>query len=659
MAEMHVSIDPLEAIGQHASILSYFDSRDSRITHFRDLVKQIDWAQRKKSSNYASFEGNEAGSFFSAMVQILSKNPMRHRIPLEGEQTDEERDLVSKVERLVLGTYRDVDDLRTKRMEAGPMQQAMSQFACSDGWVVVEVVKNDDNSEKPLVDMRTHDNLLAHPVYGPDGLLAVYIRSDRTKAQVQLEYPQIKLEQRARLFQSGKIDYVGWGKANSTEVLTIYQALGTDIYYGVAINAQWAIKPYKLDWINEIPVVAMPINGLPFRTDRRVADAYSASMSPDQVNYLNQRDWLSDVGRGIFHMNEGLYPAFNELWANIMDIVDKEARGTYNLEMPPDADDDVDTSGIKIGKGGHDAINALPAGSKLTVIPPIGLRREVVDALNGMSGMLQRGGISWQLTGSLPPTQMSGFALSQLLSAALTIANPYVQGLQGAYAALDGFIIKAYQKSTRQKQTVKVMKSDKSFVVEEIDLSLLKGRKFYFDVQLKPALPDDIAQKVTIAATAKRDGLLSNLTIMDDLLGVDDPETELDRKLEDDIMSLPTVRLRRAAGLALERGDRASAIALLMELQILQATKGVQLGQAEVQLQQMEQMLNPNQGADTGMGGVGGMGADGQPLPANPLGNPTGVPSSVVPPEMTGISPQAQRSMATAMVEGLSRRGVT
>lgn len=650
--------EPQDVINLQQQVLSYFTSRDNRITRFRDLVRQIDWVQRKKSTNYESFEGNESGSFFSAMVQLLSKNSIRHRIPLEGEQIESERELVGAVERLIQGTYRDIDDMRPKRMESGSLQQAIAQFACSDGWVLVEVIKNDDDEEKPLVDMRVHDNLLAHPLYGPDGLFAVFIRSDRTKAQVALEYPQIDLEQKVRYFLNGKHDYIGWGKANTVEVQTIYHRLGTNVYYGVVINGQWAIKPYKLEWIDEIPVAAVPVNGLPYRTDRRVTRGVDSNTTPSQLPNVTMDDWLSDVGRGIFFMNESLYPKFNELWSKVLDIVENEARSTYNLEMEEEADDEFDASSLKIGRGGRDAINVLPAGRKLTRIPPGGLSREVVDALGGMSGMLQRGGISWQLLGQ-PMGDQSGFAIAQLMSAASTIAVPYQQGIETTFNILNGFIIKAYQFSKRKTQTVRVLKEDKSFVTEEIDLSLLKGRKFYFKTELKPALPDDLANRINVASVAKRDRLLSELTIADDILGVDDPELELDRKLEDDILSLPSVRLRRAAALALERGDRASAVALMQELMLLQANQGVAMRQAQIQLAQLEGMMNPNQGASIDEQGVGGAGPGGGTPPASPLGaaGGAGLPPETLPPEQAGVSPQAQRAIAENLIAGLTRRG--
>lgn len=653
--------DPKDVLNLNQQVMSYFNSRDSRITRARDLVRQIDWQQRKKSSNYAHFEGNESGSFFSAMVQLLSKNPVRHRIPLEGAQTEEERELVGAVERLVVGTYRDVDDARSKRMESGRMQQSMAQFACSDGWIFVEVLKNDDKGDKPLIDMRMHDNLMAHPLYGPDGLFAAFIKSDRTRAQVALEYPNLNLDMRARYFPSGRIDYVGWGKANTVEVQTCYYRMGNDVYYGVSINGQWAIKPYVLEWTEEVPVVALPVNGLPYRTDRRVNQGVDQNTSPSQLPNVRLDDWLSDVGRGIFFMNEGLYPAFNELWAKILDIVENEARGTYNMELSTDDDDEIDVSDIKIGKGGRDAINVLKNGRKLTRLAPGGLSREVVDALAGMSGMLQRGGISWQLMGQAAGDQ-SGFAIAQLMSAASTIATPYQEGIESAYAVLDGLIVKAYQSSKRKTQVVKVFKQDKSFVTEEIDLTLLKGRKFYFAVELKPALPDDLANRINVASVAKRDRLLSDLTVADDILGVDDPELELDRMLEDDMMSLPSVRLRKAAVVALSRGDEAGALALMQELMMLQSQQGVQMAQAQLQLTQLQGMMQgvPNQGAsvspETGMGGAGPGG--GTP-PASPLGAPggAGLPPETLPPEQAGVSPQAQRTIMEGLIAGMGRRG--
>ena len=640
--------EPSDVYSMAMQTEKFFTSRNMRITQFRDLVRQIDWKQRNKSGNYHKFEGNESGSFFQTMVQILARNPIRHRIPYDTAD-EKDRELKGSVERLVLSTYRDVDAQRPKNMASSKLQTAIGQFICSDGWICAEVKKNNEDSNKPLVDIQLHDNLDANAMWGPDGLQAVVIKSQRTKLQVALEYPNANLDKK---YNSKTGKHANWSNDLSVDVYCCYFKEGKDVYYCSVVNGEWGIKPYVLSWINEIPCAVTPVNGLPYRTNKR----YSFKAPDDSPNtyteYLYQTDWTIDAGRGVFFMNMDLYSKFNELWAMVMDITDTEARGTYFKETEEGEDND-----IIIGRG-RDAVNALKTGDKMGRLPPGGLGPEVIEALSAMGGMLQRGGISWALMGQAPGQETSGFALGQLISAALTIAVPYSEGMEFIYQTLDDFIVKAYQ-SESGKTTIRAWRENVSFVEEEVDLDAIKDKKFYFECKLKPGLPDDLARKINIGAAAKQARLLDDLTILDEVLEVDDPELIMERRLEMDVLNLPSVQLRRAAAQRIEAGDMAGAAAVLQELMLIQGSQQLQQGQIDAQLMQLQQMLNPGSvSPETGMGGVGlAGGAPGAMGPNEPSpemnmlettgGAPQaeGLPPEALPAQERGIMPQFLQSL--------------
>ena len=137
----------------------FWSRRDEKITKYRDLVRQLDVKQRAKTGRYHRFEGNESGTFFSTMVQLLSKFAVKLSIPLTTE-TKEERETAGSVERLVQSALRDVDFRRAQRMDSGKLQTSIAQYECSDGWICMEVVKHAASKKKPLVDIRAYDTLV-------------------------------------------------------------------------------------------------------------------------------------------------------------------------------------------------------------------------------------------------------------------------------------------------------------------------------------------------------------------------------------------------------------------------------------------------------------------------------------------------------------------
>ena len=616
----------------------FWGNRNLRITKFRNLVRQIDLTQAGKSKKYHTFEGNESGSFFSVMVQLLSRNEPQHRIPLS---TDDEATRITKgqIERLVAGTYRDVDYQRSLRMDGEPLQTTLSKFICSDGWAIAEVVKRetdeDEDEGEPLVDIRTYDSMDVYPQWGPDGLVVVIIHTERTQLDVSLEYPNIALAKQYNI-KTGK--HHEWrGNDRSVDVYTCYYRKGKDVYYGVTANGDWAIKPRKIEWTKRIPVVVMPVNGLPFRSNKKQVNVGESIPNSDIANFIGYRDdWTVDVGRGIFHMNEELYPAFNELWARVMDFIAKEAGSTYYKKTEGGDDDEM-----AIGRG-TDAINALGLEDEIGRIASGSLANELTLALAQMSQMLQRGGISHQLTGQIPPGDLSGFAINQLISAAVTVATPYLQGIVAIYRQLDQLILQVYRSSGRKAQTVNVWR-EKSFVEERVDLSVLQDKSYFFDIKLKAGLPEDLASRVNVAALAKTNELLDDWTILDEVLSVDDPELILTRLDEKAVLNLPTIRLRRMAAMMLQRGDIASAAAILQELMLLQGQSQVNQSAIDMQLQQLQGLL---QGGQPGgpQGQVPGPAQAAEPMMAAAGQEGGGLPPEILPPEMTGVPPAEVRA---------------
>lgn len=645
-----------------------WSARARKVTQYRDLARQIDFRQRLKSPKRASFEGNESGTFFSVMVQILSKNPVRHPIPFQRD-SEPDRILKGQVERLLQGTYREIDIRRGRRLNSGSLQQVIAQFTSADGWANLEVRYNPQGKQagfKPLIDVREYDTLNVMPDWDSEGLAHVIIKTMRTKEQVKGEYPQL-FKDLTTYSPDGRSE----GGATEAVYTSYYRGYDEKVYYSVVVNSQWAIKPTALEWCDGIiPVVVVPINGLPFRSFDHAfltADQFTDSLEqgardPNEVDLISADDWTAEAGRGIFHMNENLYPLYNQMWAKVMDIISQEAKNTYS-KITEGGDD----SNLVIGQGA-DAVNALKVGEKIERLETGHLSAHVSEGIGAVYGMLQRGGVNQQLMGQAIGSDQSGFAISQLITTALYTATPYILGVQSIYRQLDDLILRAYTyhganppKTGGMGGSMKyVAQYQHSYVEEEFDLAQLANRTFFVDVNIQPGLPDDLASRLQAAMLAKRDDLLDEWTILDEIIKIDDPELVLQRKDEAAVLNLPQVRMRRMAAQLLSQGRREDAAAVLQELMLLMETKALQSGQVEAQLKQLEQLLGQqpggNVGADVNPAGVGGMGPGGMAPPENTPsmpGSETGLLPQQLPPQMSGMPPERARLMAADMMKAL------
>ena len=656
---------PADIISNYRQLESRWSSRATQVTRHRDLARQIDFRQRLKTSKYAAFEGNESGTFFSVMVQILSKNPVRHPIPFQRDNEDD-RILKGQVERLLQGTFREIDIRRSRRLNSGTLQQVIAQFVCADGWANLEVRFNPEgaaNGSKPLVDIREYDTLNVMPDWDAEGLAYVSIKTMRTKEQVKGEYPALFTD-----LKEYSPDSKAEGGASEEVYTTYFKGYDGKVYYGVVVGGEWAIKPYVLDWCDGvIPVVVAPINGLPFRTydhshliggELNLNDTQRAI---DAADLISADDWTMDAGRGVFYMNEHLYPLYNQLWAKVLDLVSNEAKNTYMKET-----EGGDDSELTIGQGA-DAVNALKTGERVLRLDTGHLTPHVSEAIGAVFGMLQRGGVNQQLLGQAAGANQSGFAVSQLITTALYTATPYILGTESVYRQLDDLIIRAYTfygthppKGEKASTMKYVAQYQHSYVEEEFDLALLAGRTFFVDVDIQPGLPDDLASRLQAAMLAKRDDLLDEWTILDEIVKVDDPELVLQRKDEAAVLNLPQVRMRRMAAQFLQQGRKADAAAVLQELMLLMQGKQLQSGQVQAQLQKLEQLLgggNLNAGASVDESGEGGMGPGGgappESLPSAVPGSETGMLPQQLPPQMSGMPPERARLMAADMMKAL------
>jgi len=340
-------------------------------------------------------------------------------------------------------------------------------------------------------------------------------------------------------------------------------------------------------------------------------------------------------GESVFAPNRELFSILNKTLSDHLTIVRRGVKvplGYWSSSGQETIEEDI----YQVEKA---ATVSLRTGDEIKPLIQPTMPADTNLSLRIITDEIQRGSFPSTTYGELG-FRLSGFAITQLQSAISTVITPLTQSISKACEmacreSLSQFVKGKFKPIYVMGRTSR----NEAFGMpkpQKIKYSDLEG-DWYPEVRIEPTLPKDDAQRYELARLA-REGevpLMSDRTIRDELLGVDDPDLEaqqIDGEWAD--IKLPTVRLFRAYMDALEDGNEDKAMNILAELQQLRLAGA------------------PKQGG-AGRGGRGAMSRLGRasmetPGAPSPVG-PTGLSPETMPPEVLGgMSPGAIRGMEGA-----------
>ena len=280
---------------------------------------------------------------------------------------------------------------------------------------------------------------------------------------------------------------------------------------------------------------------------------------------------------------------------------------------------------------------SVPFDLDTKVVPlfPPGMPADTLPLLQILDGEKQRGTFPNTAYGELG-FRLSGFAINQLQGSMETTAEPFVDCIEQSYKMDCMQLIDQYAEEDWTPLKIRGRTSyNTPFGLpsgEEMSPKALK-KGWYPEITLIPVLPKDDAQRHQLAQLARQpnaygDPLLSDRTILDIILGIEDPDLENEKKDQEWADKRPVNRLYQAfvAELAnnpdIRTNERARNI--LVELRLLLAQTG-QAGRPTAA--KPAGSPSPTETASAENAGTG--------LPPTE----TGMPASTMPPEMMGGMP--------------------
>jgi hypothetical protein len=491
------------------------------------VLEEVNRAAPQHKDNWPTVTTNEPRTLFNAIRRACGKNDVRHQIELPQLPTDEEHDEINRHERLLIGCWNDTDLLRRRR-GMGRFQQDGLWFAALRGGVFVRplVLKS-----APFTPFRVELWDAVATVYEPGSTGLAFVAHFRMVPKNSLleDYGTEEDEDKNGNVSIADIWWKGkWGDAEGVWNVI----LGPKVTLkGPDAKKEWGPEPF-----DEIPVFCIK-GGSP------------GEQKPEGDSIGDQR--LEDAWETIFDANETAYAWFNRIASLYGLIVRNGAIGPYQVD-----------EAVYRRYGDQIAKNLKPFGIVPGNIAGVGsppMAQEAKELFSYLQGALQRGGVPYSSFGQVP-FEMSGFGINQLQGGIEVSALPVTQTIEDMYWVADDEILRQVRKLKGKFRVQGLDNAGKAFLEEIAGAKLDKN--YIVNTKLQIALPQDELLRAQVAETLQRLGV-SQLTVFDKYLDIQDPHGEYERRLAEEADREPVVKTLKMAAVAMQQGHPEIAAYLL------------------------------------------------------------------------------------------------
>lgn len=606
-----------------------------------------DVVQQMKPVGYRRFVSNEPRTAVDLAQSILTRNDVSWRIALNevNDEGPEARAAIGKVERTIQGIIYDIDENFSERGLPRFWKQIAWQGLVR-GWMWCKVHVTTEAMlyrESPLL-AEVFDSRLVFPHFDAFGLNYVIIQRATTLGDLVNMYPDkyITREQDKDYNPNIpviKIEY--WSNDRGVRkgvhaVLAVeapaMSASSYDMFTALNLGAsEFIIEPFYHGYSpRELPIVGVPCNGIAAAAKPVLGDNLASRMQeraelvgmPNSLSWWQGNNaWVSETGRSLLSAVEEHIPQYNELVATIFQHLSISTYGNWVFTTP--------TGEIPAFDPGIESKIALTPEEKVQRLEVGPMNQDAYKLVQLLSDEKQNGTLANILRASSSPTS-SGVLFQQQANAALNALEPYQDAMEELGQRVGTSVIGQIQRAATILDPWELTGGgrggrNKSLFVLQFDpkTDLDPNRSYRLRPVFKPALPDDLAIRINAARLAldPRRPILSLVTVLENILQVDDPTAEIDRIWEDIANTDPIIVLEQVANaldkigqpdIAKQMRDNEFQAHFLKEMQFRQ-----QAGLPPLQPGQMpgvpQEYAQPDSGAN-------GPGMDMTPPPTAPVG---------------------------------------
>lgn len=502
---------------------------------------------------------NEPKVLYDTAVGMLSTKRPLFVIPMKANIPAEEKVKIGRAERFLSGILNELD-AEHFREGRGQWIRELAYWICS-GWACVY----------PWIDAEGvfhaefYDPLTIYPFWTSGKLQQVMRKTTIMAAEVKAMALQwgVNLPPAIESMESN----------SETELVNMWEHREDGVYNWIEAGGV-ELKPETKERYDKIPILIGLVNGSPER---------------------DQSDWRKYVGQSILAANSTMYKQQNRWVSMMMQIAASAAFPSVITETP---------SGEAIlekGDLGHSTVIPLRTGEDVHAFEHAKSTPEISVINSIISGGIQRGGLPHVIYGGLP-FELSGFALSQMVSAVQYKLSPYLTAMQQMLSQISISFVDQFKKWGKPIELSIKDKQKNIFFLESFDKTDLPLIQ-HVDVVIDTGGSQEKIQQIIMAKSALQEpALLSRETIWHMLLPdvVEDPTAEEERIFDDQTKQLPPVRMLMMVDKLRQQAEALKVKGLSKEASIL-------MGYAQLLLDTIAQGLQQQSGG--GPGPSQGMGA--------------------------------------------------
>ena len=434
----------------------FWRRRNEKFAKWYKIVQMVD---ELAQANMESFVGNDPRAAFNLLLSMLEQK-IPHRLPPE-ELSLEQTAPAAELSRMFEAAWDSI--FNQYRRRGRYFLRDLIGLLLATGWYSVFSIISADGSRCIA---EVWNPATVFPSWDDDLVECAHI--------VQLS------EMQARRM----IARNDWAVRPPTRPVTVYDHWRLDgdnrVYNSIIIDSTLVKDNVWETRFNRIPIFIAPVGGLPDTGELSRADT-----------------WKEELGQSVLATNENIYRYWNKWW-------------TFSLQLLRDTVQartfEKSTSGRQIVKpedwakrGGHFKMGPQ---DEVGFIHPPPIPMELRSAQLDMEAMMQRGGPSWSMFGTVTQ-QMTSYMMSQVAASVSQNTKPYHQGIIDCFTDIDNFWLYLIRENKYRPYG------------KGLPSGLPKNARIIADYELR--IPGDLIQRVTTARIMNPAFELSDEKIMEEL----------------------------------------------------------------------------------------------------------------------------------------------
>ena len=400
----------------------FWASRDAAMRRWYRLIEMID---ELKTDKMESFVGNDPRSLYNLVLHLLDAK-IPHRVKDYDSTDPAVSTAVSSVGRFFGTAWKDVQSNFRRTNPRQSLQRTTLGFMLATGWYAEFAIVTDDGRRcyaepwNPIEVYPMWDAMMGLSEVAHITNISSLQASNMAKRNGWALGGGNIAQWRVSVGRNVKVYDYWWVEMSDTFPFI------TAIWNAIVIDT--TLVKFERTRFKRMPIYVAPIGGLPDMggLTEGAIPTYSSTLKLQTQEVTSER-WKAELGQSIVATNEHIYRTWNKWWSFSLQLlrdtaqprIFERSRSGKAIVKP----EDVFRRAAIFRGGPDDSVEFIGT-------PPIPL--ELRSAQLDMEAMMQRGGVSWSMFGSVQG-QLTASVMSQIAASANQVMRPFHEAFVNKY----------------------------------------------------------------------------------------------------------------------------------------------------------------------------------------------------------------------------------